>query len=100
MTLHTPNLPTPHVTLLAHLGPVSSLSVDASTSGRYMATAGVDGKVKIWDCRNWKGCVREWTPRSQGGRGGIGAMGTGIEVEWSQKGILGVASGGSVYVSD
>lgn len=64
-----------------------------------MTTAGVDGKVKVWDCRNWKGCVREWTPRSQGGRGGIGAMGTGIEVEWSQKGILGVASGGSVYVS-
>ena len=27
-------------------------------------------------------------------------MGTGIEVEWSQKGILSVASGGSVYVSD
>jgi U3 small nucleolar RNA-associated protein 7 len=64
-----------------------------------MATAGADGKVKVWDCRNWKGCVREWTPRSQGGRGGIGAMGTGIEVEWSQKGVLGVASGGSVYVS-
>lgn len=65
-----------------------------------MATAGQDGKVKIWDCRNWKGCVREWVPRGQGGGRGGGLVGEqGIEVEWSQKGVLGVASGGSVYVS-
>ncbi|KAF8305544.1 BING4CT-domain-containing protein [Clavulina sp. PMI_390] len=101
VTLHTPNLPTPPVTLLSHMGPVSSISVDPSTGGRYMATAGVDGRVKVWDCRNWKGCVREWVPRSQGGGAGMGRTGTtytGIEVDWSQKGILGVASGGSVYM--
>ncbi|KAF9521158.1 hypothetical protein BS47DRAFT_1335263 [Hydnum rufescens UP504] len=90
VTLRTPNLPTPAVTLLAHLGPVTSISVDPSSGsgGRYMATGGADGKVKVWDCRNWKGCVREWVPRSQGG--------VGIELEWSQKGILGVSSGGGV----
>jgi len=59
-----------------------------------MATAGADGKVKVWDCRNWKGCVREWKVRSMGG----GGPGVGIELEWSQKGLLGVASGGSVMV--
>jgi len=59
-----------------------------------MATAGADGKVKVWDCRNWKGCVREWKVRSMGG----GEPGVGIELEWSQKGFLGVASGGSVVV--
>lgn len=72
-----------------------------------MATAGVDGRVKVWDCRYWKGCVREWVPRSQGGgrgsagggNGGTRTTHSGIEVDWSQKGILGVASGGSVYVS-
>jgi U3 small nucleolar RNA-associated protein 7 len=57
-----------------------------------MATAGADSRVKVWDCRNWKGCVREWSVRSA-------SSGVGIEVEWSQKGLLGVASGGSVNVS-
>ncbi|KAJ3502736.1 hypothetical protein NMY22_g18490 [Coprinellus aureogranulatus] len=56
--------------------------------GRYMATAGRDGKVKIWDCRNWKGVVREWNVRGAGD----------VELEWSQKGYLGVVNGGSVNV--
>ncbi|KAJ4474470.1 BING4CT-domain-containing protein [Lentinula aciculospora] len=88
VTLWTPNLPHPAVKVLAHLGPVSSISVDPSESGRYMATAGKDGSVKVWDCRNWKGAVREWNLRS-GGKGDA-------EVEWSQKGVLAVGSGGSV----
>ena len=53
-----------------------------------MATAGHDGMVKVWDCRNWKGAVRQWTTR-----------GGSAELEWSQKGALAVASGGSVNVS-
>ncbi|KAK7457051.1 putative U3 small nucleolar RNA-associated protein 7 [Stygiomarasmius scandens] len=88
VTLWTPNLPHPAVQLLAHLGPVSSLSVDPSDGGRYMATAGKDGTVKVWDCRNWKGCLREWVVRGTGEP----------EVEWSQRGYLGVASGGTVNV--
>lgn len=72
------------------MGPVSSISVDPSSGGRYMATGGTDGRVKVWDCRNWKGCVREWSPKSLSGN---------VEVEWSQKGFLAVASGGSVNVS-
>ena len=86
-TLWTPNLPHPAVRLLAHLGPVVSVSMDPSTGGRYMATAGHDGTVKVWDCRNWKGAVRQWTTR-----------GGSTELEWSQKGALAVASGGSVNV--
>ena len=88
VTLWTPNLPHPAVRLLAHLGPVVSISVDPSTGGRYMATAGHDGMVKVWDCRNWKGAVRQWTAR-----------GGSAELEWSQKGALAVASGGTVNVS-
>ncbi|KAJ3859482.1 BING4CT-domain-containing protein [Lentinula novae-zelandiae] len=88
VTLWTPNLPHPAVKVLAHLGPLFSVSIDPSESGRYMATAGKDGSVKVWDCRNWKGAVREWTLRS-GGKGDA-------EVEWSQKGVLAVGSGGSV----
>ncbi|KAL0577540.1 putative U3 small nucleolar RNA-associated protein 7 [Marasmius crinis-equi] len=88
VTLWTPNLPHPAVQLLSHLGPVSSVSVDPSSGGRYMATAGKDGTVKVWDCRNWKGTVREWSVRGTGEP----------EVEWSQKGYLAVASGGSVNI--
>ncbi|KAI0327740.1 BING4CT-domain-containing protein [Cubamyces sp. BRFM 1775] len=87
VTLWTPNLPHPAVRLLAHLGPVGSVSVDSSTGGRYMATAGQDGTVKVWDCRNWKGAVRTWNAR-----------GGSAELEWSQKGALAVATGGSVNV--
>jgi U3 small nucleolar RNA-associated protein 7 len=88
VTLWTPNLPHPAVRLLAHLGPVVSVSVDPSEGGRYMATGGMDGIVKVWDCRNWKGAVREW--RARGGA---------ALVEWSQKGALAVGSGGTVNVS-
>ncbi|KAF6746719.1 WD repeat-containing protein 46 [Ephemerocybe angulata] len=97
VTLWTPNLPKPAVQILSHMGPVTSISVNPSDGGsagsvnmpgRYMATAGRDGKVKIWDCRNWKGVVREWTVRGAGD----------VELEWSQKGYLGVLSGGSVNV--
>ncbi|TEB22428.1 hypothetical protein FA13DRAFT_1766474 [Coprinellus micaceus] len=97
VTLWTPNLSKPAVQILAHLGAVTSISVNPSDNGaagsvnmpgRYMATSGRDGKVKIWDCRNWKGVVREWNVRGAGD----------VELEWSQKGYLGVLNGGSVNV--
>jgi U3 small nucleolar RNA-associated protein 7 len=90
VTLWTPNLPHPAVQLLAHLGPVVSVSVDPSQGGRYMATAGRDGTVKVWDCRNWKGAVRDWTVRGTGN----------VELDWSARGYLAVASSGNVNVSD
>ncbi|QRW01709.1 U3 small nucleolar RNA-associated protein [Ceratobasidium sp. AG-Ba] len=88
VALHTPSTPTPLVKLQAHLGPITSLSVDPGSGGRYLATAGQDSRVKIWDCRNWKGCVREWTVRG----------GAPSEVEWSRRGWLGVIAGGSINV--
>ncbi|KIJ54676.1 hypothetical protein M422DRAFT_24583 [Sphaerobolus stellatus SS14] len=86
VSLWTPSSPTPHVRLLAHLGPITAISVDPSTGGRYLATAGLDKRVKIWDQRNYATPVREWVPRSDA----VTAL------EWSQRGILAVASAGHV----
>jgi hypothetical protein len=52
VTLWTPNMSTYAVKMLCHRGPLRALAVDLS--GRYMATAGLDGQMKIWDVRNFK----------------------------------------------
>ncbi|ORY32070.1 WD40-repeat-containing domain protein [Naematelia encephala] len=85
MTLWSPNLTTPHVKLLAHRGPVTSIAVDPSeaSAGRYVATSGMDGIVKIWDGRMWGKEVRSWLVRntptclSYSGRGMLAVGGKG-----------------------
>lgn len=91
MTLWSPNLPTPHVRLLAHLGPLTSISVDPSTSsqGRYLATSGLDGRVKIWDQRNYARPLKEWTSRRE-----IASL------AFSQRGLLAIGAGSTVQVYD
>ncbi|BEI85264.1 hypothetical protein CcaverHIS002_0506650 [Cutaneotrichosporon cavernicola] len=66
MTLWSPNMTTPHVKLLAHRGPLAGIAIDpsADSAGRYCATAGMDGTVKIWDGRMWGKEVRSWTVRN------------------------------------
>lgn len=93
VTLWTPNSPTPHVRLLAHLGEVTAIAVDGSSSGRYMATSGADGRVKVWDCRNWKGCLRQWAVKT-----GFSSSGLGAQLDWSQKGMLAVGSSSGVNI--
>jgi U3 small nucleolar RNA-associated protein 7 len=90
VTLWSPSMSTPHVKLLAHMGPIQSIAVDPSSSscGRYMATSGADGTVKVWDCRNWGQTVREWTEKSHGVH----------ELDWSMKGMLAVSGKGAVNV--
>lgn len=43
---------------------------------------------QVWDSRNYVSPVREWSPRS----------GPASALEWSQRGVLAVASGGTVNV--
>lgn len=50
VTMWTPNLGTAVVSMQCHLGAVGAIAVDST--GRYMATAGLDSKVHIWDLRN------------------------------------------------
>lgn len=52
VTLWTPNLSTFAVKALCHRGPVQTIAVDSA--GKYMATAGLDGQMKLWDIRMFK----------------------------------------------
>ncbi|KAI9737220.1 MAG: Small subunit (SSU) processome component [Claussenomyces sp. TS43310] len=52
VTLWSPNSTTPLVKLLAHKGPVRSISVDRE--GRYMVSTGQDMKMAVWDIRMFK----------------------------------------------
>ena len=66
-------------------GPVTSVAIDCL--GRHMATAGVDGDVKIWDVRNFK-TVHTYFSH---------APATNLRV--SQQGLLAVGFGSRVQVT-
>lgn len=86
VTFWSPTSSHTHAKLLAHRGNVKSMAIDKQT-GHYLATAGLDGKVKVWDMRTW-GCVNEWGERKPA-----------QSVAWSQKGLLAVGWGNHVSVS-
>jgi len=50
--LWSPNLPDPVVKILTHATTVSSLSVDYA--GNCLVSTGLDGKMRMWDLRNFK----------------------------------------------
>lgn len=52
VALHSPTVPGPLVTMQCHLAPVSALSIEPQ--GRWMATASVDGAVRLWDLRTYR----------------------------------------------
>ncbi|KAJ2730863.1 putative U3 small nucleolar RNA-associated protein 7 [Coemansia sp. Cherry 401B] len=52
VTLWAPQQSLPLAKLLCHKGPVQAMAIDRS--GTYMATSGLDGRVKVWDVRNFK----------------------------------------------
>lgn len=52
VTLWSPSMTAPLVKMLCHRGPVQSIAID--NSGKYMATSGLDGQLKLWDIRTFK----------------------------------------------
>ena len=52
VTLWSPTMSEPLVKMYCHRGPVNSIAVDQG--GKYMASAGLDGQLKIWDLRTFK----------------------------------------------
>ena len=60
INMWTPNLSDPAVRILTHRGPVRALAVDRE--GKYLATAGQDNQLKIWDVRTYKELYSYFTP--------------------------------------
>ncbi|TIB68641.1 hypothetical protein E3P77_00988 [Wallemia ichthyophaga] len=52
VSFYSPSTPHAHVKLQAHRGGVRS--IDHDRQGRYLASAGADGMVKLWDMRMWR----------------------------------------------
>ncbi|KAG1313843.1 hypothetical protein G6F62_000634 [Rhizopus arrhizus] len=62
VTLWSPSMHQPLVKMLCHRGPVRAVAVDKG--GYYMATAGTDGQLKIWDIRKYGVLQEYFTPRA------------------------------------
>jgi hypothetical protein len=86
LSMCTPRDPShkPVVSMFTHKGPLKNIAVDPT--GTYIATAGVEGVVKIWDVRTY-GCLG-----SVSGMEGLSSM------QISQKGMLAVGVRNQVQV--
>lgn len=85
VTMWTPNLSTAAVSMQCHLGSVLAVAVDSS--GKYMATAGADKRVHVWDLRNSYKQLHTY-----GGYPGV----TSLDI--SQKGLLAAGFGSKVHL--
>ncbi|KAM9323861.1 WD repeat-containing protein 46 [Gastrophryne carolinensis] len=83
VTLWSPSIKEPLVKMLCHRGAVRALSVDKT--GTYMATAGVDRKLRIFDLRMYKALHSSILPVGAGSlchsQRGLLAAGTGNIVQ-------------------
>ena len=84
VTMWTPSMSAPVVSIFSHRGPVSAIATD--NQGRYMATAGLDGQLNVWDLRTYKKLHGYYTPTPA------------CFLDISQKGLLSVAFGTHVEV--
>lgn len=82
VTLWSPNMSTSLVKMQTHKGPVRAIAIDRG--GHYMATAGMDGRMNIFDIRTYKEVHSYFTPRPAS------------SLAISDTGLLGVGWGGHV----
>lgn len=84
VTMWSPNMGTPLVSMFCHQGPVSAIAFDSE--GRQMVTGGIDGQVKVWD-------VRKFTPLHQ-----YFSPTAAKSIDISQRGLLAVAAGSGIEI--
>ncbi|CUS08999.1 unnamed protein product [Tuber aestivum] len=60
VTLWSPNMSTPLVKMLTNRGPVRAIAIDRG--GQYMATAGADSRMNIFDIRTFREVHSYYTP--------------------------------------
>jgi U3 small nucleolar RNA-associated protein 7 len=84
VSLWSPTVNKPLVSMLAHRGPVRAIAIDQG--GNYMATTGMDGYVKCWDIRTFRMIHAYTTVRPADG------------LDISQNGLLAVGQGSHVQV--
>lgn len=65
VSMWAPNIREPLAKMLCHKSPLSALSVDPK--GLYMATAGLDRSLKIWDIRSLAGPLQTYKLKSSCG---------------------------------
>jgi hypothetical protein len=79
VTLWSPNMGNPLVSLLAHRGAVRALAVD--DTGHHLVTAGTDAQVKVWDVRTFRPLHAYFSATPA------------VALDVSQRGLLAVAYG-------
>jgi U3 small nucleolar RNA-associated protein 7 len=84
ITLWTPNLSEPVVSIFNGPGAVQTLAVDAT--GNYMAASGVDGRVRVYDVRTYKNLYSYNVP----------SIVTSLDI--SQRGVLAIGWGTKVHM--
>lgn len=84
VSMWTPNITTPVVSMLCHRGPVRALAVDPQ--GMHIVTAGADSEIKVWDVRKFQPLHSYYSPSP--------CEMVGI----SQKGLLAVGYGRRIQI--
>ncbi|XP_054663652.1 WD repeat-containing protein 46 [Grus americana] len=84
VTLWSPNVSEPLVRMLCHRGALRALAVDPT--GTYMASAGTDRKLRLYDLRTYRTLEELALPRGA------------AELAFSQRGLLAAACGDLVQV--
>jgi U3 small nucleolar RNA-associated protein 7 len=84
VTLWTPNMKEAVVSIFVGRGAVQALAVDPA--GNYMATAGIDGRVRVYDVRTYKSLYSYNVP------------GRVASLDVSQRGVLAIGFGTHVHL--
>eukprot|EP01130_Rhizamoeba_saxonica_P009958 TRINITY_DN4070_c0_g1_i1.p1 TRINITY_DN4070_c0_g1~~TRINITY_DN4070_c0_g1_i1.p1 ORF type:complete len:550 (+),score=114.53 TRINITY_DN4070_c0_g1_i1:228-1877(+) len=84
VTLWNPNMSRPLVKMLCHRGQVNDIAINRD--GTIMATAGNDGKLKIWDLRTYNELQFYYTPKPV------------QSIDISQRGLLSIGFGPHVQI--